>query len=180
MKIEMNGITLDVPATPVDPQWIANAHSALTSTVPADCKKDFVICMYASDFWDHLRLTWNAAISKLGNCLMLKSKHDRNKDSFKTLELWWWMKRSGRHDLAIAMVNDLGYGVYRLPKSERQAALADRMDKTLAEIRDLTTQFQLMRHEPDDVDTSAPMTVVRTPEVQGLRFSRAIEPTELF
>jgi len=174
MKIEMNGITLDVSPAPIDGVWMEVAHGALQSTVPSESKKDFVLCMYASGLWNSLRLTWSAAITKLSNGLALKAQDDRNREYLKIVEIWWWMKCSGKHDLAIAMLNDLGYEVRRKPKIERLTAIAERIDKSLAEIRELTQQAQLMRHENDDANPAANDAAQRVIEsAQGMRFSRA-------
>lgn len=109
----------------MDLTWQQMALDALRSTldVDADMKRTMVEFLFETGLWDRDRLTWDAAITKFNSCL-----NPAKPEKFSLLEIWALAKRFDRHDLALAMIADLGYETpRRRTTEERRQELLERI-----------------------------------------------------
>lgn len=122
----------------IDEGWLRKAFEALKSTFDKSdqkLKQEMIQFLLDEGFWDPERLKWDSAVARFNGCL------NPNKDDFfKIGEAWALMKRFGRHELFLAMAEDLGYEVRRKPTEERRmelleriATASERLDMTIAE-----------------------------------------------
>ncbi|NUS37625.1 MAG: hypothetical protein HOQ02_01170 [Lysobacter sp.] len=121
-----------------DEAWLRRAFEALKETLDADprLKRDMIQFLLDEGFWDTEKLKWDSAVARFNGCL------NPNKDDFFKLgEAWALMKRFGRHQLFLAMAEDLGYEVRRRPTEERRqelleriAVAAEKCERTMAEV----------------------------------------------
>jgi len=85
-------------------------------------KAEMIQFLFDVGLWDETKLTWLAATSRFNACLSPSKP-----EYFKTAELWALMKRFDVHDLFLAMADDLGYRVTRIPTDERRLQLLERI-----------------------------------------------------
>lgn len=105
--------------------WLRDALAALKRTLDVDArtKNEMVQFLLDEGFWDKEKLTtWDSAIAKFNSCL-----NPNKSEFFKVGELWALSKRFGRHDLFLAMAQDLGYDVRRVPTTERHQQLLEEL-----------------------------------------------------
>ncbi|WP_333676775.1 hypothetical protein [Dyella sp.] len=104
----------------LDTEWQQHGLDALRATLDVDTRQRNEMIQFLMDegFWDAEKLSWDGAIARWNDCL------NPGKNSFfKIGELWALTKRFGRHDLFLAMAEDLGYEVRLRPTEERRQAL---------------------------------------------------------
>lgn len=109
----------------LDKQWQQHALEAMLQTFDAapHLKRQMVEFLLDEGFWDRSRLSWDAAIARFNACL-----NPNKAEFFKISEAWALMKRFQLHELALAMIEDLGYERPRLrPTEERRQALMQQM-----------------------------------------------------
>lgn len=108
----------------IDESWLRSAFEALEATLKVDArlKRDMIQFLFDEGFWDTEKLSWPAAEARFNACL-----NPNKSDFFKIGELWALMKRFGRHELFLAMADDLGYEVRRKPTEERRMELLERI-----------------------------------------------------
>jgi hypothetical protein len=119
----------------IDDSWLQKAYESLKATVGEDrhLKKDMVQFLLDEGFWDKDRLQWDSAIARFNDCI-----NPTKEQFFKVGELWALMRRFGRHQLFLAMADDLGYEVRLRPTEERRQQLLERIaDSTERFERDL-------------------------------------------
>lgn len=112
-----------------DDVWARNAFRALKETLDADgaLKRDMIQFLLDEGFWDNATLrNWDSAVARFNACL-----NPNKSEFFKIGELWALMKRFGRHQLFLAMADDLGYDVRRRPTEERRIELLERIARAL-------------------------------------------------
>ena len=106
----------------ISPAWMQSALDALRESLDVDPhqKREMIEFLYAETLWDRSKLSWDAAIAKFNSCL-----NPDKADRFTLVEIWALCKRFDRPQLAIAMLEDMGYERPRRRASEerRQAAL---------------------------------------------------------
>ena len=73
-----------------------------------------------------LKLSWPAAVARWKDC-----KNPGKAYFFKIGELWALMKRFSRHQLFLAMAEDLGYEVRQRPTEDRRQELLERIAKAI-------------------------------------------------
>lgn len=140
----------------LDGRWFRNAATALVRTIPSRCKKAFIAAMYGNGFWHQDRLKFDSAVARLNDCLAI----DGEKTQFlKISEVWAWMRLSGEHELFLAMAEDLGYRVERIPDETRVQQMLEQIESRLAatetsldEVRSLQGDIARLR---DDARTSS-------------------------
>lgn len=113
----------------LDDSWFERAFDALKETFPRDkhLRKEMIQFLYDEGFWDPEKLSWEAAEKRFeGN-----TNPARSDTNWKLGEVWALMKRFGRHDFAIAMIDDLGYDVRRKATEERLQDLLERATNAL-------------------------------------------------
>lgn len=115
----------------IDDTWVQSAYGALVATLDVDphLRKEMVQFLLDEGFWDREKLSWDAAVARWNACL-----NPRKAEFFKVSELWALMRRFGRHQLFLALAEDLGYEVRLKPTEERRAELLDRMQRTLGQL----------------------------------------------
>lgn len=127
-----------------DGRWLRGAFIALERTIPSRLKKKFVSLMFQARFWDSAKLSWDAAVARLNECL----RPEPDKRQFlKIVEVWAWMRHSGEHELFLAMAEDLGYRVDRIATPERIADLLKRIDQRLADGADAFGDVAALRDQ---------------------------------
>jgi hypothetical protein len=109
----------------LDDQWFTGAGEALREMmeISPGQKRDMIQFLLDEGFWDAERLSWEAAVTRFNACLN-PNKRDA---SFKVSELWALAKRFDRHQLFVAIVQDLGYEVRVKPTEERRQELLERI-----------------------------------------------------
>lgn len=108
----------------IDDTWLRNAFMALRSTFDVDNKTKALMVQFLFDegFWQADRLSWDAAIARFNACL-----NPNKTEYFKMGEIWALMARFGRHELFLAMAEDLGYELRVKPTEERRQELLERI-----------------------------------------------------
>lgn len=108
----------------IDAAWTSRGLAALHATLDVDdhTRKAMIQFLFDEGFWDASRLTWDAAIAKWND-----GKNPGKPTFFKIGELWALAARFDRHQLFLAMAEDLGYEVRRTPTEERRQMLLERM-----------------------------------------------------
>ena len=108
--------------------WMQRALDALRDTlhVEPDLRKQFIEFLFDTGSWDRSKVTWENAVTRYNACL-----NPGSQSYFKLSELWILMKRFGRHQLFLAMAEDLGYEVRIKPTDERQQELLARLASAL-------------------------------------------------
>lgn len=159
----------------IDGRWVRTALAALDRTIPQKCKKKFVSFMFSARFWDATRLSWDAAIARVNECLRI----DPDKRQFlKIAEVWAWMRFSGEHDLFLAMADDLGYRVERIPTASRIAELLARIEQRLADGTDAFGEVRELRDQLAAITAGSTETPAPTDTGDmAIRFCRSGEPT---
>lgn len=108
----------------VDPAWTRRGLAALHAMLDVDdhTRKAMIQFLFDEGFWDAHKLTWDAAIAKWND-----GKNPGKPGFFKIGELWALAMRFERHQLFLAVMEDLGYEVRRTPTEERRQLLLERM-----------------------------------------------------
>lgn len=108
----------------IDESWLRSAFHALEATLKVDprLKRDMIQFLFDEGFWNPETLEWSSAEARFNGCL-----NPNKSDFFKIGEAWALMKRFGRHELFLAMADDLGYEVRRKPTEERRLELLERI-----------------------------------------------------
>ncbi len=113
----------------LDESWGEFALDALRETLKVDARlrRDMIQFLYDEGFWDPEKLSWAAAEARFNACL------NPNKEVyFKLGEVWALMKRFGRHQLFLAMAEDLGFYPPQLkPTEARRLELMERLTAAL-------------------------------------------------
>lgn len=121
----------------IDEGWLRKAFESLKATLDVDTqlKRDMIQFLLDEGFWDKERLQWDSAVARFNACL-----NPNKTDFFKLGEVWALMKRFCRHELFLAMAEDLGYEVRAKPTEERRlelleriASASEKLDATIAE-----------------------------------------------
>lgn len=126
----------------VDDAFLSAAFDALQETISADrhLRKDMIQFLLDEGFWP-ADLKWDSAVARFNGCL-----NPSKGEYFKISELWALMKRFGRHQLFLAMADDLGYEVRRRADIERVQLLFEdivaRLDTRDAEDRHVRAQAE--------------------------------------
>jgi hypothetical protein len=153
-----------------DTRWGLRALTALERTIPKKRKKEFVHFMFASGFWDSDKLTFDAAVTRVNECL--RTDPDK-RQFFKLTEIWAWMKHSGEHALFQEMGADLHYRVDRIPTNELVAELLSRIDGRLIDAKTAFDDAASLRSELVAITSS--QHVETAGEQRPVRFSRPPE-----
>lgn len=108
----------------IDESWLRMAFEALQESLRVDprARQDMIQFLLDEGFWDGEKLTFPAAETRFANCL-----NPNKSEFFKLGEIWALMKRFGRHQLLLAMADDLGYELRRKPTEERRQELLERI-----------------------------------------------------
>lgn len=108
----------------IDEPWLRRAFDALKETLDSDprLKREMIQFLLDEGFWDSKHLKWDSAVARFNACL-----NPARDDAFKVGEIWALMKRFGRHQLFLAMAEDLGYEARRIPTEERRQELLERI-----------------------------------------------------
>lgn len=108
----------------IDDTWLRNAMRALKATLDVDnrLKSQMVQFLFDEGFWDKEKLSWDSAIARFNACL-----NPSKAEFFKLGEIWALMVRFQRHDLFLAMGEDLGYECRLRPSEERRQVLLERI-----------------------------------------------------
>lgn len=104
----------------LDAEWQKRGLDALKETldVGTSSRNEMIQFLMDEGFWDAEKLSWDGAIARWNDNL------NPSKNSFFKLgELWALMKRFNRHEMFLAMAEDLGYEVRLRPTEERRQAL---------------------------------------------------------
>lgn len=107
----------------IDETWLRKAHRALKETLEVDdaTKRQMVQFLLDEGFWDANALKWESAIGRFND-----NNNPTKASYWKLGEVWALMLRFGRHDLAHAMAESLGYEMRVIPTEERRQALLHR------------------------------------------------------
>lgn len=89
-------------------------------------RKEMIQFLFDEGYWDASKLTWEAAEARWNDC-----KNPGKAAFWKITELWALMRRFGRHQLLLAMNNDLGYEVRKRPTEERLQDLLEQMTEQM-------------------------------------------------
>lgn len=131
----------------VDVSWQQAGLAALRDMLDVDghTRKSMIEHLFKEGFWDASHLSWDSAVARWNDCL-----NPGKPAFFKLAELWSLMRAFGRHQLLLAMIEDLGYEVRRKPTEERRqellSALAETLDRTergLAAAREALANLEL-------------------------------------
>lgn len=124
----------------LDGGWFKSGHAALRETlhVDADTRKAMIEFLYEAGLWDKERLSWPAAEARWNGCL-----NPAKPEYFKLAEVWALMREFGRHQLFLAMADDLGYErpmlipteTRRMEILQRLAAAEEKHAEVMAGIR---------------------------------------------
>lgn len=108
----------------VDATWTRRGLAALHAMLDVDdhTRKAMIQFLFDEGFWDANRLTWDAAVARWNDC-----KNPGKTAFFKMGELWALALRFERHQLFLAVMENLGYEVRRMPTEERRQLLLERM-----------------------------------------------------
>jgi hypothetical protein len=107
----------------IDETWLKKAFDALKETLAVDVRMrdDMIAALIDEGFWSK-ELEPTAAIAKWNACL-----NPNKGEFFRTGELWFLMRRFGRHQLFLEMAQDLGYHCIPLPTETRRQAVLERI-----------------------------------------------------
>lgn len=104
----------------IDEVWLRKAHRALKETLEVDdqTKRQMVQFLLDEGFWDANSLKWESAVARFND-----NNNPTKASYWKIGEVWALMLRFGRHDLAHAIAESLGYELRPIPTEERRQAL---------------------------------------------------------
>lgn len=108
-----------------DEAWLRMALDAMRTTFGNDphLKRDMIQFLLDEGFWDKDTLkSWEAATARFNDCL-----NPNKAQFFKVSEVWALMKRFDRPQLFLAMADDLGYEVRKIPTEARRLACLERI-----------------------------------------------------
>lgn len=108
-----------------DEVWLRTALDAMRTTFGNDPhqKKEMIDFLLDEGFWDKESLkSWEAATARFNDCL-----NPNKAQFFKVSEVWALMKRFDRPQLFLAMAEDLGYEVRKIPTETRRQLLLERI-----------------------------------------------------
>lgn len=108
----------------LDVFWQQKTLGALQDTldVSPEITRQMIEFLFASKLWNKATLSWESAGARFAACL-----NPGKQEKFSTMELWALMKRFGRHQLFLALADDLGYEVRRKCTEERHQDLLARI-----------------------------------------------------
>jgi hypothetical protein len=108
----------------VDAEWTRRGLAALHAMLDVDdhTRKAMIQFLFDEGFWNPDKLTWDAAIAKWND-----AKNPAKPGFWKVGELWALALRFERHQLFLAVMENLGYEVRRTPTEERRQLLLERM-----------------------------------------------------
>lgn len=156
----------------IDETWLRKAHRALKETLEVgddSLKRQMVQFLLDEGFWDANSLKWESALERFN------ANNNPTKASYwKIGEVWALMLRFGRHDLAHAMAESLGYELRPIPTEERRQALLQRAVSLLEESHQQQAELRA------EIERLAAMPVERTvPALPGARphFSQPMSPS---
>lgn len=135
----------------IDETWARNAFQALRRALDVDdhVRKEMIEFLMEEGFWAS-NMEWASALAKWNSCL-----NPTKAEFFKVGELWALARRFERHELFLAMAEDLGYEVRRRPTEERRLRLLERIDRVQG---DLVMELQSTRAELERLEAPAPRT----------------------
>jgi hypothetical protein len=152
----------------IDAAWSARGLAALHAMLDVDdhTRKAMIQFLFDEGFWDAHRLTWDAAVSKWND-----GKNPSKPGFFKFGELWALALRFDRHQLFLAVMEDLAYEVRRTPTEERRQLLLERMTAAVESCEQTlnTTRTELARLR---LSTGPRDATARSSDAAPLRFSR--------
>jgi len=152
----------------IDAAWSARGLAALHAMLDVDdhTRKAMIQFLFDEGFWDAHRLTWDAAVSKWND-----GKNPSKPGFFKFGELWALALRFDRHQLFLAVMEDLAYEVRRTPTEERRQLLLERMTAAVESCEQTlnTTRTELARLRLSTVPRDV---TARSSDAAPLRFSR--------
>lgn len=117
-----------------DETWLRTAFGALKDTLEVDqeTKRQMIQFLLDEGFWDIKpgprgeAGVWDSAVARFNSCL-----NPHKPEFFKIGEVWALMKRFNRHQLFLALADDLGYRVTQVPTEERRQATLQRLAEAL-------------------------------------------------
>ena len=110
-------------------EWFESARRAFdASMVDGRTVKARVQFLLDSGLWDARKLAFESALARYHGCV-----DPAKREHFRIVEVWALMKRFGCHDLALAMVQDLGYQVVRAEPDDNPGAILRRLAQMNAE-----------------------------------------------
>jgi hypothetical protein len=128
----------------IDAQWSRRGLAALHAMLDVDdhTRKEMIQFLFDEGFWHAERLTWDAAVSRWND-----GKNPGKSTFFKFGELWALALRFDRHQLFLAVMEDLGYETRRTPTEERRQLLLERMTAAVESCEQTlnTTRTELAR-----------------------------------
>lgn len=145
----------------LDDSFLEGAFAALKETlrVSPQIKRDMIQFLLDEGFWPE-DMKWPTAEARFNSCLSPSKS-----EFFKISELWALMKQFGRHQLFLAMAEDLGYEVRRRTELERVQLLLeevlDRLNDRDERDRKLIAQLQGLSIEKLEAGKPAPGTRVK-------------------
>lgn len=151
----------------IDATWTRRGLAALHAMLDVDdhTRKAMIQFLFDEGFWDASRLTWDAAITKWND-----AKNPVKPTFWKPAELWALAARFDRHQLFLAVMEDLGYEVRRTPTEERRQLLLERMTAAVESceqaLNTARTELARMHH------SSNPRAVAPAAAGQVVRFYR--------
>jgi len=112
-------------------QWVQRGLDALKATLDtsAELKSEMIEFLFEAGFWDSSKLSFPAATARFNACM----NPERRSEFFKVGEIWALMKRFNRHQFFLAMADDLGYRVERIPTDELRLRAMERIADALEE-----------------------------------------------
>lgn len=146
----------------IDDTWARQAFQALRQTLDVDdhTRKEMIQFLMDEGFWD-ASLAWPTAVARWNSCL-----NPTKSEFFKLGELWALMRRFRRHDLFLAMANDLGFEVRERPTEERRQQLLEQLVRVEG---DLLYEIQTARAQLERLDAGQGDAGSRPPPGGGVR-----------
>lgn len=147
----------------IDAAWSARGLAALRAMLDVDdhTRRKMVQFLFDEGFWDPEKLTWDAAIARWNDC-----KNPGKSAFFKLGELWALALRFERHQLFLAMADNLGYEVRRIPTPERQQQLVTRLTAAMTQCE---ATLSSCRAELARINVSAEHHAEASPSLAGLQ-----------
>lgn len=147
-----------------DGSWLNAVAQSLERTIPAKLKKEFIAFMFEAGFWDPSKLSWEAAVTRMNDCLRADGE---KRQFFKVSELLAWMRHSGEHDLLLAIAESLGYRVERIPSTARVTALLERIDQRIGDAEHAFADVRCLRDTLAGIGSDGEIPRARRADANG-------------
>lgn len=160
------------------PAWMQKYLEALREMLsPNDeLKAEMIDFLFDVGLWDRSKLSFAGAVARFNGCL----NPSTTTAFFKPVEIVLLMKRFDRHHFFLAMAEDLGYRVERIPTEERRnrqlERLAAAVEQHNAIQQRIADELAEARAELGQIDAAGPKKRIHPGLREGGAFDLDAEP----